>query len=140
MRLSCQQEDLNRGLSAVARAIPARSTLPITQHILLEAAEGKITLSATDAETIAITYTIDATVEEPGAITMPSRLLSDFVATLPHEPIALSLAERSRQVSLSCARNEASIGGMDADDFPAHPAPSTIPGRCWSTRSRCAAR
>ena len=121
MRLSCQQEDLHRGLSAVARAIPARSTLPITQHVLLEAAEGSITLSATDAETIAITYKIPATVEEPGAITMPSRLLSDFVATLPHEPIEMVLAERSRQVGLSCARNTASIGGMDAEDFPPIP-------------------
>ena len=121
MRLTCQQEDLHRGLSAVARAIPARSTLPITQHVLVEADEGKITLSATDAETIAITYTIPATIEEAGSITMPSRLLSDFVATLPHDPITLSLAERSRQVKLSCARNEASIGGMDAEDFPPIP-------------------
>ena len=121
MRLSCQQEDLNRGLSAVARAIPARSTLPITQHILLSASDDKITLSATDAETIAITYMIDATISEPGTITMPSRLLSDFVGTLPHEPIEMTLAERSRQVSLSCARNDASIGGMDPDDFPPIP-------------------
>ena len=121
MRLSCEQEDLHRGLSAVARAIPARSTLPITQHILLEADGDKITLSATDAETIAITYTVTASVEEAGSITLPSRLLSDFVATLPHEPIRMALAERSRQVSLSCARNEASIGGMDPDDFPPIP-------------------
>ena len=121
MRLSCQQEDLHRGLSAVSRAIPARSTLPITGHVLFEAADGQITLSATDAETIAITYTITAEVEEPGAITMPSRLLSDFIATLPHEQIVMTLAERSRQVSLSCARNEASIGGMDPDDFPPIP-------------------
>jgi len=121
MRLSCQQEDLNRGLSAVSRAIPTRSTLPITGHVLFEAADGQITLSATDAETIAITYTIPAQVEEPGSITMPSRLLSDFIATLPHEKIEMTLAERSRQVSLSCARNEASIGGMDPDDFPPIP-------------------
>ena len=121
MRLSCQQEDLHRGLSAVSRAIPARSTLPITGHVLFEAADGQITLSATDAETIAITYTITAEVDEPGAITMPSRLLSDFIATLPHEQIVMTLAERSRQVSLSCARNEASIGGMDPDDFPPIP-------------------
>ncbi len=121
MRLSCQQENLHRGLSAVARAIPARSTLPITQHILLAADDDGITLSATDAETIAITYKIDAQVEEPGSITMPSRLLSDFIATLPHEPIEMTLAERSRQVSLSCARNTASIGGMDPDDFPPIP-------------------
>src|SRR5690606_26997583 len=121
MRLSCQQEDLHRGLSAVARAIPARTTLPITQHILLEAQDGSITLSATDAETIAITYRIDAEIEQPGSITMPSRLLSDFVATLPHDTINMSLAERSRQVNLSCARNTASIGGMDPDDFPPIP-------------------
>jgi len=121
MRLSCKQEDLNRGLAAVARAIPARSTLPITQHVLLEAADGAITLSATDAETIAITYRIDADVAEGGSITMPSRLLADFVSTLPHEPITMALAERSRQVSLSCARNTASVGGMDPDDFPPIP-------------------
>ena len=121
MRITCQQEDLHRGLSAVSRAIPARSTLPITTHILLEAQGDQITLSATDAETIAITYKIEAQVEEPGSITMPSRLLSDFIATLPHEPIEMTLAERSRQVSLSCARNNASIGGMDPDDFPPIP-------------------
>ncbi len=121
MRLSCDQEDLHRGLSAVGRAIPARTTLPITQHILVEAEGDSITLSATDAETIAITYTIDAQIEEPGTITMPSRLLADFVATLPHERISMTLAERSRQVSLACARNTASIGGMDPDDFPPIP-------------------
>ncbi len=121
MRLSCQQEDLHRGLSAVSRAIPARSTLPITQHVLVEAGDSSITLSATDAETIAITYTISADVDEAGSITMPSRLLADFVATLPHQPISMTLAERSRQVSLACARNTASIGGMDPDDFPPIP-------------------
>ena len=43
------------------------------------------------------------------------------MATLPHQPIEISSAERSRQVSLSCARNEASIGGQDAEDFPPIP-------------------
>ena len=121
MQLNVQQEDLNRGLSAVARAVPTRSTLPITNNILLEAADDQLTLSATDAETIAITYRISAGITEPGSITLPSRLLSDFVATLPPQPIDISLAERSRQVSLSCARNEASIGGQAADDFPPIP-------------------
>ena len=121
MQLTVQQEDLNRGLSAVARAVPTRSTLPITNNILLEADDDQLTLSATDAETIAITYRIASGITEPGTITLPSRLLSDFVATLPPQPIVISLAERSRQVSLSCARNEASIGGQAADEFPPIP-------------------
>ena len=122
MRLSCKQEELHRALSAVSRAVPARSTLQVTQHVLFEADREQVTLSATDAETVAITYTIPASITEPGAITMPSRLLSDFVATLPRDDIQITLAERSRQVSLSCARNEASIGGMDPDEFPPIPA------------------
>lgn len=121
MRLSCKQEELHRALSAVSRAVPARSTLAVTQHVLFEASDDHVTLSATDAETVAITYTIPAHVTEDGAITMPSRLLSDFVATLPRDEIQITLAERSRQVSLSCARNEASIGGMDPDEFPPIP-------------------
>ena len=121
MRVTCQQDQLHRALSAVSRAVPARSVLPITQHILVEAADGEIRLSATDAETIAITYTIKGNVSQPGSITLPSRLLSDFVATLPRDEIEMALAERSRQVSLSCARNAASIGGMDPDDFPPIP-------------------
>ncbi len=121
MQLTVQQEALHRGLSAVSRAVPARSSLPIAGHILLDSGDSSLTLSATDAETIAITYTIASDIEEAGAITLPSRLLSDFVASLPQQPINLSLAERSRQVSLSCARNEASIGGQSADDFPPIP-------------------
>ena len=121
MRVKCQQEHLNRALSAVSRAVPSRSVLPITQHILVEANDGQLKLSATDAETIAITYTIPANVTQAGSITMPSRLLSDFVATLPRDEIEMTLAERSRQVSLACARNSASIGGMDPDEFPPIP-------------------
>ena len=126
MRLSVQQEALHRGLRAVSRAVPARSTLPITSNILIEATadadpDRRLRLSATDAETIAITYAVPAEVEEDGAITLPSRLLSDFVATLPPESIEISLAERSRQVSLVCARKEASISGMSAEDFPPIP-------------------
>ena len=97
MRLACQQEDLNRGLAAVSRAIPARSTLPITQHVLFEAADDGIVLSATDAETIAITYSIPASVVQPGEITMPSRLLSDFVATLPRSPVGKVLKKTLRE-------------------------------------------
>ena len=126
MQLKVQQDDLHRGLSAVARAVPSRSTLPITGHILLDAREGRLTLSATDVETIVITYTIAAEVGTEGAITLPARLLSDFVAALPPQEIELALAERSRQARISGARNEASIGGQDADDFP--PIPSIDDG------------
>jgi DNA polymerase-3 subunit beta len=120
MKLSCLQENLARGLSTVGRAVATRTTLPITGHVLIATEGGRLKLSATNLE-IALTCWIGAQVEEEGAITIPARLLTDFVNSLPTEKIEISLPARSRQIRLVCARNEATIGGMDADDFPPIP-------------------
>jgi DNA polymerase-3 subunit beta len=120
MKLSCLQENLARGLGIVGRAVATRTTLPITGHVLIATDGGRLKLSATNLE-IALTCWIGAQVEEEGAITIPARLLTDFVNSLPTEKIDMTLPARSRQLRLVCARNEATIGGMDADDFPPIP-------------------
>jgi DNA polymerase-3 subunit beta len=120
MNISCLQENLSKGLAVVGRAVAARSTLPQASHVLLASDEGRLKLVATNLE-IAITCWIGAQVEEEGAVTVPARLLADFVTSLPSERIDLTVAPRTRQLALSCARNEASIAGMDAADFPPVP-------------------
>ena len=121
MKITSNQADLARGLGIVGRAVAARSPLPITANVLI-ASDGadRLKLTATNLE-ITMTCWIPAKIEDEGAITVPARLLTDFVATLPSDEISLTVAPRSRQVHVSCARNEASIGGLDAEDFP--PAP-----------------
>jgi len=121
MNVSCLQEHLAKGLSIVGRAVATRSTLPITSNVLISTEEGRLKLAATNLE-IALSCWIGAQVEEEGSITVPARLLTDFVNSLPSEKIEMTLAPRSRQVKLVCARNQATIGGMDADDFPPIPA------------------
>ena len=125
MNVSCLQEHLAKGLSIVGRAVAVRSTLPITANILLTTEEGRLKLSATNLE-IALSAWVPAQVEEEGAITIPARLLGDFVNSLPAEKIELTLAPRSRQMKLVCARNQATMAGVDADDFP--PIPSVEDG------------
>lgn len=125
MKVSSLQENLNRGLSIVGRAVPVRSTLPQASHVMLETDGGRVKLVATDL-TMAVTCWIGATVEEEGAVTVPARLLTDFVASLPNEKIDLSQTGRGKQLHIVCARNEATIAGMDAADFP--PVPSVSDG------------
>lgn len=125
MKVSCLQDNLAKGLSVAGRAVAARSTLPQTSHVLLASDEGRLKLVATNLE-IAITAWIGAQVEEEGSITVPARLLTDFVTSLPNERIDLGLAPRGHQLNITCARNEASIAGMDAADFP--PVPSVGDG------------
>ncbi len=122
MKLSCLQDNFTKGLSVVGRFVPVRSTLPQASHIKIETDEGRLKLVASDASTMAITYWIGAQVEEEGSITIPARLLTDFVASLPNEKIDLEVPARGNQLHLKCARNEATMAGMDAQDFPPVPA------------------
>lgn len=121
MKVTCLQENLARGLGIVGRAVALRSTLPITSNVLISTEHGRIKLAATNLD-IALSCWIGGQIEDEGAITVPSRLLSDFVNSLPADKVSLTLAPRARQLKIVCARNEATISGMDADDFPPIPA------------------
>ena len=120
MKLSCLQENLNHGLNQVGRAAAARTTLPITNHVLLATDQGRLKLVATNLE-MAISCWIGAKVEEEGTITVPARLLNEFVASLPNDKIEMNLTARTKTLGLKCARFEARISGTDAKDFPPIP-------------------
>jgi len=120
MKLSCLQENLNRGLNVVGRAVAARSTLPITQNILLSAEQSRLKLAATNLE-MATTCWIGAKVEQEGNITVPARLLTDFVNSLPNDLIEINLPAASRILELKSGHSQAHINGIDAADFPPIP-------------------
>ena len=120
MKLSCLQENLNRGLSVVGRAVATRTTLPITNNVLLATDQSQLKLAATNLE-MAISCWIGAKVEEEGAITVPARLLSEFISSLPSDKVDISLSPRTKTLGLRCARFEARISGIDAKDFPPIP-------------------
>lgn len=120
MRVSCLQENLSKGLGVVGRAVASKTTLPMISNVLLSIEQSRLKLAATNLE-IAITCWIGAKVEEEGAIAIPARLLSEFINSLPNERIDMSLLPRQRILSLRCARFEARINGMDAEDFPPIP-------------------
>ena len=129
MKLSCLQENLARGLGVVGRAVATRSTLPITQNVMLTSDQGMLRLSATNLE-IAITTWIGAMIEEEGAITVPHRLVTDLVNSLPSDRVDLDLrgpdsddpdAGGGSVLHISCGRSRTHINGAAADDFPPIP-------------------
>lgn len=120
MKLSCMQENLAKGLAIVGRAVASRSTLPVLSNILLSAEQGRLKLAATNLE-LAVTCWIGAKVEEEGATTLPSRVLSDFVNSLPPDRIEMDLNVKTQTMHLKCARYDANIKGIDAQEFPIIP-------------------
>lgn len=120
MKVSCLQKELSRGLVIVGRAVATRTTLPITQNVLMATDRSMLKLSATNLE-IAITTWIGAMVEEEGSITVPARLLTEFVGSLPAERIDLAMTPGPRSLQLTCSRSQARVNGTDAEGFPPIP-------------------
>ncbi len=120
MKVSCLQENFHKGLQTVGKAVANKTTLPVLNNILISTDGGRLKLTATNLE-VGITNWIGCQVEEEGAITVPAKLLTDFVSSLPNDPISMTLDEKTRTLHLKCARYEANIKGISADEFPIIP-------------------
>ena len=118
MKLSVMQENLARGLSVVSRAVSSRSTLPVLANVLLKTEDAGLKLTATNLE-IGITYWVPGKIETDGATTVPAKLLTDLVNSLPSgDRVDLELTA-GESLHLTCGRFETHVKGIDADEFPA---------------------
>ena len=112
------QENLARGLSVVSRAVSNRSTLPVLANVLLKTEDAGLKLTATNLE-IGITYWVPGKIETDGATTVPAKLLTDLVNSLPSgDRVDLAL-QPADTLHLRCGRFETHIKGIDAEEFPA---------------------
>ncbi|MEE8109657.1 MAG: DNA polymerase III subunit beta [bacterium] len=121
MDVTIGKAELQKALSRVQGIAESRSSaMPILQHILLEAEESGIRISATDLE-ISLQATYEAQVKTPGRVTVPARKVFDVARELPDAEIHLE-AEENNWVRLTCARSIFRFPGLEADEFPAIPA------------------
>lgn len=120
MKISARQEQLSHALRVAGRAVAVRSPLPITTNILMATDGDRLKISATNLD-IAISTWIDASVAEEGAITLPAKLVSEFVDTLPGGQVDIAVKRGGNTAHVQSGRFEANVRGMPADDFPAIP-------------------
>jgi DNA polymerase III subunit beta len=119
MRVTITREKLQEGLAAVAASIPAKTTLPVLANILVETTEKGVRFSGTDLD-IAVSTEVSAEVQQPGAITIPAKKLSEIARELPPAPVKLSAAGEQRVV-LECGPAKFKLLGLPRDEFPAFP-------------------
>jgi len=118
MELIVTQEKLNKALSAVSRIASIKTQLPILSNILLRTDGTRLLVAATNLE-IATTQYIGAKIIKPGSITIPARLMSEFVSSLPKESVELKVVNDN--LHIKCGSYTSIINGFIADDFPELP-------------------
>lgn len=126
MKLQATQENLSKALNTVARVANTRNTLPILANVLLQTADNRLSISATNLD-IAITHRIGSKIEKTGSITVPARLMQDFITSLPEGILKLELTDN--KLNITTDQYKSTINGIAADDFPVMPAISA--GSTW---------
>jgi DNA polymerase-3 subunit beta len=119
MKLQVTQENLAKALNTVARVANTRGTLPILSNVLLKTSNNRLSIAATNLD-IAITHYIGSKIDQEGGITVPARLMQDFVTNLPDGVLKLNL--ESNKLHISTDQYNSTINGVTAEDFPVMPA------------------
>ncbi len=118
MKLSGLQENLKNGLFAVGHIAGKNINLPILNNVLLEAKGGNIKLITTDLE-IGITSLIRGKIEKEGALTIESKIISEYISLLPNTKV--DIEKKDNKITVKCDNYNTTIKGLPADEFPLIP-------------------
>jgi DNA polymerase III subunit beta len=120
MRVVCGKDELAEKLQVVGRGVSTRTTVQILAGIMLRAAAGRLHLSATDME-ISVRDSLEAQVDEEGAVVVPGRLLVDIVRLLPPGEVTLEHRADEGVARLTCGSASYSLNTYGPEDFPRLP-------------------
>ena len=119
MNFSCEKALLNSAVNVTARAVSPKSSIPALEGILLEAVNGKITLTGYNLET-GIRTSLEAQVKEEGSLVVSARLFGDIIRNLPDDMVKVTTDGLS--IHISCGLSDFHIMGTDPQEFPDLPA------------------
>ncbi len=123
MKLTCTQENFRKAIFNSERMASKQNTLPILNNILFEADKSGLKFSATNLE-MGISVQIGAKIENEGKITIPAKLISNFVNNLPQGEI-ITMEVDNQNLKIKSGSAKAIIKGLSAEDFPLLPKKNT---------------
>lgn len=115
MKFTVLQKNLIRGLNVVSKAVNPRNPLPILSNILIKTDQGRIKLVASDLQ-ITISTWIGAKIDKTGEITIPAKILNEFVSQITDEKIEATLNES--KLNIVTDKLNAFFNGTISDEFP----------------------
>ncbi len=118
MKISLERAALMKCLAHVQSVVERRNTIPILSNLLLQAEDGKLSVTATDLD-IEVVETLPASVSQEGATTAPAHVLYDIVRKLPDgAEVSLHHDASAERLEISAGRSRFSLACLPKDDFP----------------------
>jgi DNA polymerase-3 subunit beta len=122
LKLTTKREDLVSKLSTVSRAVSTRAATQALSGVLLNAADGRVTLAATDLD-LGLETTLEAEIEDGGAILLPGRLFAEVARSLPDSNVEIESRESEHDVEIRSGGSSFHLRVLPVEDFPKLPRP-----------------
>ena len=116
MKITIPRQDILDAVNKVKSVVSSKSALPILSHLLFEAANGSVRVSATDLK-VSIQCSVDCDVKKEGSLTVSCQRLASILAELPDKDLTLTLQDNN-VVQLQCGRIQTKLFSMPVDQFP----------------------
>jgi len=120
MKFSIIQNDLLKALQKVSGVVPTRSTTPILENILLELDNESLKITGTDLEISITTKVVPQKIDAPGAISLPARVITEMIRSLPDISIYFELDENKR-IKITTDQGFYQIAGISKENYPEIP-------------------
>ena len=120
MEITVSKSELLKELTATQGVVERKTTIPILSNYLFEAADDRLSLTATDLD-LSLRTSCGTKVKKEGSCTIPARKLYDYVKLLPDGDISIKLLE-NHWISIRCGRSNTKMVGMARANFPTLPA------------------
>lgn len=119
MEIKVTQEKLSKALNNVSRIAVGKVTLPVLNNVLIRVSNKKVSLVTTNLDMAVIDY-LPVSDFKDGVITVPAKLLAEFVSNLPKGQ-TITITEKDSKITIVSGKYKSVINGSPADDFPELP-------------------
>jgi len=119
MEFKVNSKVLEKLLSNIIPAVPARTPMPILENFLFNIDGGLLTVSATDLE-ISLKSSLNVAADDNASLVIPARLLYDIVRSLDDTQINFNI-DGNAKIKLTTDKGIYNISYLPSEDFPEIP-------------------
>ncbi len=121
MKFIVSASTLLKQLQQISGVINANTVLPILEDFMFEIENGKLSVTATDLETV-MQVQLDIEAKENGKVCIPARILLDSLKNLPDQPLTFTI-DKNFGVEITSNNGKYKVMGENPDNFPKAPSP-----------------
>ncbi|MBP3610091.1 MAG: DNA polymerase III subunit beta [Lachnospiraceae bacterium] len=119
MRITCKKSEILNSVNISLKAVPAKTTMPILECIIIEVTDNTIKFITNDME-LGIETLVNGTVTAPGSVAINAKIFSDIIRKLPDSDVTID-TDANYMTTISCEKSVFTIAGKSSEEFPALP-------------------